>query len=253
MAIPRSVAAIGALGLLAQCGVASATMTTPETEAFNLTPAQVTFQVSNDSSQQPPVITNMNDGPALASSLLNFNKFNPGLGDLTAVTISFESTYSLGPGVRVTFVAENTDNLSTQFFADGSLALALTGSGFSDQTLDPTGSASCTSVPCSSTPPATTGNFDGTISPSLASFIGAGTFNLTVALSSALAPRIDPDNGTSFADNVTMDGTLDSNWAGNVSVVYTYNAAAAEVPEPLTLYLVVAGLVVIALLPRRRA
>jgi hypothetical protein len=87
MAIGRGdlVGSVAALALLAQCAVANATrMTTaPEIDMFNLTPAQVIFQVSNDGSNGGPVITNTNNGPKTASSLLNFDKFNPGLGVLT--------------------------------------------------------------------------------------------------------------------------------------------------------------------------
>jgi hypothetical protein len=77
-------------------------------------------------------------------------------------------------------------------------------------------SATCTAdhVACSCSDAPTTGSFNGTTSGLfLAPFIRPGTFDLTAGLSSALAPRISPDNGTGFDDNATMDGTLDSNWA----------------------------------------
>ena len=58
------------------------------------------------------------------------------------------------------------------------------------------------------------GNFNGTTSGlSLAPFMGNGTFNLSAALTSALLPRITPDNGTGFADNSTFNGTLDDGWS----------------------------------------
>ena len=260
MAIRRGdlVGSVGALLLATLCGVADATMMT-QTDPFDLTPSQVAFLVINDSSKNPPVITNTNNGPTSASNPpLNFNQFNPGLGSLTGVAISFTSTYSLGPSLKVA-IASGSNTPLTDYFADGTLTLSLTGTGFIPlQSLspNPTASATCTTdtSPCSSSPPPTTGNFSppSTSGVSLSPFIGTGTFDLTAEISSALAPRISPDNGTSFSDNATMNGTLDSNWKGSVSVIYTFDAPATGVPEPLTLSLVVTGLVGIALLPRRR-
>jgi hypothetical protein len=260
MAIRRGdwLAAATALALLTHCVAANALLmtTAPETETFDLTPEQVVFQVSNDGAE-PPVIINTNNGPTTTQSLLNFNQFDPSLGVLSGVTISFASEYTLAPSLSVTFFPDSFNLDPIDYFADGSLDLSLTGPGLiSAQSLGPTASATCTATdePCNSSDPPTIGNFDGSTSGlSLAPFIGLGTFDLTAALSSALAPRIIPDNGTGFADNATMDGTLDSNWAGRVSVVYAYDAPATGIPEPLTLYLVVAGLLGIALLPRRRA
>ena len=99
--------------------------------------------------------------------------------------------------------------------------------------------------------------FNGTASLAamLASFSGSGTYNLTATLSSALAPRVDPDNETNpngFADNSTFDGALTHSWAGNVKVEYTYDPFPTPVPEPLSLYLLAAGLGGIALSRRRR-
>jgi hypothetical protein len=63
---------------------------------------------------------------------------------------------------------------------------------------------------------------------------------------------VTPDNGTGFADNSTLDGALNANWIGNVSLVYTYDAPATVVPEPLSLYLLTVGLGGLALSRRRR-
>jgi hypothetical protein len=256
------VRSVAALALLAQCLVANATpiTTAPETELFNLTPGQANFQVSNNSTTNPPVVTNTNSGPQSAGpTLLNFNQFNSALGVLTGVSVSFTSAYRLAPNLSVTFLSapDPFDPDLIQFFADGTLNLSLTGLGLiSAQSPGPlAASATCTTdhVACNPVVPPATGNFNGTTSGlSLAPFIGAGSYNLTVGLSSVLAPRISPDNGTSFADNATMNGTFDTNWAGSVSVVYTYEPFAT-VAEPARVYLILAGLAGIALLPRRRA
>ncbi len=244
----------GVFFFLMQCVAAQAiTMTTvPEIEAFNLSTTQVTFHVSNDSG----TITNNNNSPTSASQILTFNQFNSALGALTNVTITFTTSY----GATVTLSATNNgfDNGLIDFFADAKVDHTLTGIPLIvSQSSPQTFSAHCSAdeeASCSDTPPLNTSNFNGTagLASPLSSFQGPGTYDLTATLASALAPRVSPDNGTSFADNSTMDGTLNANWNGNISVVYTYDAPAAVVPEPLSLYLLVAGLGGIALSRRRR-
>lgn len=266
-AIGRSgrVASIAALGFVAQCGMANAAIitTAPEIENFSLSPAQTaTFHVSNtDPIQGPTVIVNNNSGPRNASALLNFNQFNTALGTLVSVAFTFQTNYALTPGLTVTFISEPdpAEPASVSFFADGSLGLSLSGPAGTISTQSAgalAASATCTAdhVACNASPSSTTGNFNGsTTGLTLAPFMGAGTFDLTAALVAALAPRVSPDNGTNFADNATMDGTFSSSWAGNVSLVYTYDTGpAGAVPEPFTIYLVLAALAGIALLPRRR-
>jgi hypothetical protein len=252
---------IGALALLAQCVVAHAIpMTTaPEIEPFTLTAQQVDFKVDNYSGT-PPVHTNTNTGPKTTSQLLTFNQFNSGLGILTGVSITYTSVYGAQASLVVGgYGADNATDTTTQFYADATLGHELTGGGLiSPQSSPQTFSANCsTSKPgssCNNVAPNNGINFNGTagLAAPLASFVGLGTFDLTAKLTSALAPRIDPDNGTGFADNNTIDGALNANWSGEVSVVYNYDSPATAVPEPLSLYLLVAGLSGIALSRRRR-
>jgi len=260
------VVSVAALAFAAHCGLGNAAIVTtaPEVESFNLTPAQTaTFHVSNS---QPPqgsaVIVNNNSGPRNASTLLNFNQFNTALGTLVSVAFTFQTSYALTPGLTVTFFSgpDADDPGFVNFFADGSLGLSLSGPAGTISTQSPgplAASATCGSdhLACNSSNGPTSGSFNGSTSGlTLAPFMGSGNFDLTAALTSALMPRVSPDNGTNFADNATMDGTLSSNWAGSVSLVYTYDTGpAGAVPEPFTLYLVLAALAGVALLPRRRA
>ncbi|HTN70635.1 MAG TPA: choice-of-anchor E domain-containing protein [Methylomirabilota bacterium] len=248
----------GIFAFLAKCAVANAiTMTTlPEIETFNLTAPQVpqvNFEVSNSDANTPPVKIDTNS-PQTASQVLTFNKFNTGLGTLTGVSITFTTSY--GATATVT-VPNNADSETITFFADAKIDHSLTGGFITPQSPPQQAfSASCQADPgktCESGPQSNNNTFNGTagLAAPLTSFNGPGTYDLTAALTSALAPRITPDNGTSFADNSTFDGTLNANWSGSVTVVYTYETGAA-VPEPLSLYLLVAGLGGLALSRRRR-
>jgi hypothetical protein len=265
------------LGLLAsvfatlvQCAVANA-LSIMQTQPFNLDAPQVTFQVSNVADPPPSTVTVTNNSPQSSSQLLTFNQFNPTLGNLTGVTITLTSEY----GVTVTVSATNNcagDDLSCDatvtFIAEttNSFSQKLSGSVISDLLSTPSlpFSASCTAPKvndngdpgtCNSGPQ-TSNNNDfsepASLVAALSAFSGAGTFDLTATISSALAPRVTPDNGTGFADNATFNGSLIHNWSGNVVVEYTYDPFVTPVPEPLSLYLLATGLGGIALLRRRR-
>jgi hypothetical protein len=249
----------GMFALLAECAVANAiTMTTlPETELINLTNSQITFHVENNGT---PPATVTNTGPGTASQVLTFDKFNTALGTLTGVKITFMTAY----GATATVTVDNNGDLQTiDFFADATIGHSLTGGFIVTQSSPQAFSASCEADPgdgCTSGPTLNNNNFNNTagvgLAAPLASFRndnGPPTYDLTATLTSALAPRITPDNGTSFADDTTFDGTLDNtSWNGSVSVVYTYDTGVRAVPEPLSLYLLVAGLGGIALSRRRR-
>jgi hypothetical protein len=231
------------------------TMTTvPEIEPFNLTAPQINFEVSNVNGK----VTVTTNSPQIVSQVLTFNKFNTGLGTLTGVTITFTTAY--GATATVSVVGSgNGDSETIDFFADATIGHSLTGGLIVTQSSPQSFSASCQADPgdtCASGPQPNNNTFNNLAGVGLAapvtSFNGPGTYDLTATLTSALAPRITPDNGTSFADNTTFDGTLNNtSWNGSVSVVYTYETGA-RVPEPLSLYLLIAGLGGIALSRRRR-
>lgn len=250
----------GILALVANGAVATAipVQTGPETESFTLATTltnnkQVTFSVIDQA-------TNSNS-PQIDSLPLTFNKFDAGLGNLLAVTITFSSIYNATATLTVVLNGEGED---VDFFSDALVNHTLTGAGLiAQQSAPPQAfSATCLAFDFDScdAPDASNNNVSfntpagGVGVGPLASFIGAGTtFDLTVELNSALTPRIVPDNGSSpFAESTEFNGTLDATWNGSVTVVYTYDDGRLPVPAPLGLYLLVAGLGVIALSLRRR-
>ena len=256
----------GVFAFLAECAVANALMTTETQFINNLSTTKITFTVENDGTDT--AVKPDTNSPQTATQTLTFNKFNNALGILTAVTITLTSDYD----VTVTVTATNrSDEIedgfeTTTFFAEtkNPFGQKLTGSAISDllPLTTPTFSASCvlntfgtTCVPDPTSQVSNNNDFSRTASLALplTSFSGPGTFDLVATLSSALAPRIFPDNDTgNFADNSTFTGTLTHRWDGKVDVVYTYNPFVTPVPEPLSLYLFAAGLGGIALSGRRR-
>ena len=259
MAANAWVRAIVVLVLIIQPLVASATMITLPPGSFDFVPGTVTFEVSNNDQNQPPV-TITNDGPAGASQTFTFTQFNPSFGTLNSVTISF--TTSFNDTLKIS--ATNNDMETIDFFNDSTLVMKLASLAFvTDQQLTAMVNLDCSAAgdggTCSAGPQMGSGTFTETLttppgtplSP-LSFFMGSGSFDLTASLSSSLMPRISPANGTDFAANSTFGGTLDSGWSGSVSVVYDFTPSSTFVPEPLTLYLLVGGLGGIALWRRRR-
>jgi len=251
----------GMFAILVQCAVANAVSitTAPETESFNLaTTPTVTFEVKTGSQLPPIPPVNTNNSPVINSSILTFDKFDTSLGTLTGVSITFTTTY----GATVTLSVTNDELFDLPppppdpFFADATIGHELTGSLISTMSSPQTLSATCAgdegagdldTSDCSASQSSNNNAFNGTagLAAALTSFNGPGTFDLTATLTSALSPR-----PREFVDNST--GTLQANWNGSVSVVYTYDNGVAAVPEPLSVYLLAAGLGGIALSRRRR-
>ena len=262
---------LGVLGLIATPVITSATLvtTSAQIQGFSLVNPAIHFQVVN----QDTIVNVTNSAPQSGSANLAFARFDGGLGTLTGVSITYTTTYGVTSAVQIIRAAP-LDVGTTTFFADGSFHLSLTGAGLIPAQLlndvaDAAASSTCTSTisinegkPVCTIQPGTgpvsnNGNFNGTASGGpLASFVGSGSFNLTATLLSDLAPRVSPDNGTGYADNATFDGSLDSAWNGSVSLAYTYDdapPATIDIPEPISIYLVLAGLGGLAFWKRRRA
>ena len=251
---------IVAIALLTQGVTANADFIT-QTESFNLSIAPFGFDVNNDGT--PPVsFTTTSPKNTDSGSALTFDKFNTGLGTLLGVTVTFQSTFGANATLSVTRseIVDTPDN-GFDFFADGLFGLSLTGAGLNQTLTGQTFGASCLDVlqnsSCSpGTPANASGAFDSAAPISLtptSSFEGpGGTFVLTAALASAINPRTEPDNGTHSIDNSTMVGTATNTWSGSVSVQYEYERSGGSVPEPMTLYLLLAGAAGIGLLRRRK-
>ena len=243
----------GLFALLADGPVANA-ITITQIESITLTAPQAVYTVTKTTEDATATVTNNSvPNPQTASQALTFNRFDSGLGTLTGVTITFATIYN----ATVTVTVENNgDSSGIEFFSDGSVSHSLTSA---DGLIDPQSSPQLLSASCIAaldagcpgtqddngisfdTPPGGVG-----LDP-LASFIGSGTFDLTATISSVLTPRIEPDNGTAFADNSTFGGTLDATWNGTVTVAYIFETDGTSVPVPSSLYLLVAGLGGIAL------
>lgn len=244
----------GVFAILVQWAVANAVpiTTQPQIEPFTLdTNPTVTFSVITGEGN-PPKVDTTNNGPVINSTqplTLVFNKFDTSLGNLTGVSITFTTTY----GATVTLNATNEEVVGQDaFFADGTIKHELTGSLISLQSSTQTLSATCSADingDCTDSKSSNNNAFSNTLSFSgmqdVIPFEGPGTFELTATLTSALAPR-----ARDAVDNST--GTLDANWNGNVSVVYTYDNGVAAVPEPLSICLLLGGLGGIAISRRRR-
>lgn len=216
--------------------------TAPQQLTLSLSGVQVEFSVVNANG----IVTNTFNGPQTPSQTLSFEKFNPALGILTGVAISFTTAYSATATVNATNNSGNT----IQFFADASLGHILSGNEIVAQSSPQTLSAGCTTAStCNASVPGSN-SFSGTaaLALPLTSFTGAGLFNLTATLSGDLGPRTIPDAGPAFPINTTISGTLSANWDGTVAVVYTYDTPISGVPEPSTFCLVFAGLAGLGLL-----
>ena len=251
----KMVRTLAAGSLVAYATILNASVVVNQSALFGLTPAQVRFLVVNNGVSA----TNSNNGPQGASQALSFLQFDPTLGTLTGVTISFMTTFNATSNLFVTERAN--DSAPPVFFADGSLSFKLSGTSLiPDQLSSQAVSANCgfpnpvlSTATCSDNQ-SISGNFNSSISgASLAPFIGSGNLALTAELSDTLAPRVAPDNGTGYSDNATMEGTLIGSWDGSVSVAYTYDVPPTPAPEPVTLYLLAAGLGGIVFYRRRRA
>src|SRR5262245_1384577 len=246
---------VGAVALLIQRATVNALFTAPEFEAFNLSTSPFGFTVENKGNGTPATVTNT--GPKTLPASLTFDQFDSGLGNLLGVQVAYRSEYS----ANATLNATVREAPAVTFSAEGAYSLSLTGPGglneLLSKTIVPTCSVDEPPDTCSNTAtqPVTAFNTSSAINlPPLSSFIGTGTFILTATLASAINPKEPSDNGTNFADNATFAGTLSNNWAGNVAVRFIYEKGATTgVPEPITLYLLLAGAGGIALIRRRPA
>jgi len=193
----------GVFAILVQCAVANA-VSTAQTLSFDLTTPTVTFQVTNNNGTVTTMPATLPVPPGTDSDPLTFTKFDTTLGTLTAVTISFTTTeYS----ATVTVQANNQGSDPATFFADATMDRSLTGAVITSATSQQMFNANCStdpnppiggSTPVPSCNDSTTNNLafsDTAVAGALSLFNGPGTFDLTAALSSTLAPRVTPDNG----------------------------------------------------------
>jgi hypothetical protein len=251
----KLVRSVGAVALLTQCAAVNALFTPLETEPFNFTTSQLTVTVVDGD-----IPGRTTQGLATILQPLTFDKFNTGLGDLLGVEVTYQSSFGVTTTVNATFEDIDPNQGSISFSAASSVQRTLTGSGL-NQPSSTSHSVSCVideTQPLNTCPDSdsTNGTFNSAAPISLlplADFFGPGTFVLTATLDRAVTPDIDP-NSPALADNSTMTSTVSTTWEGSVSVRFEYQEnPTSTVPEPITLYLLLAGAGGIALSRRRVA
>jgi hypothetical protein len=180
------------------------------------------------------------------TEVLDFNKFDPTLGTLISMTISFSGLARTQGDFLV-----NQDNPELPFETTWRRLLDLSISGLPFNLVLPyqvlSGNASCSGVPAS-LPTSCGGHYDvlqgSADSPAVDNWqIGPGTFAMTLVLTN--------NSSVLSSSNVTSAiwTPLGDSFIGNMRVTYDY--IPSDAPEPGTLALLAAGIGAFAFLKRR--
>lgn len=232
----------GAGILLGGAGFAQADTTAPQTQSFLV--GQETL-VPRDSLS--------------GSQTLTFNGFNSALGTLTGVAVTL-LTSEIGTGGTVYVSLSGGEGFSPgpdYAAAPITAGLSATGPGllgFGGQMFGSTSCSANTDGFCSNSAPMSVDSSpDGTasvISPDLAPYM-LSTFDIVLAMD-PFGPA-EGDVVLCFNSNIsgfaTCTGEASASWAGDISVVYSYDAAS---PEPASIALLAGGLGALGTLRRRR-
>lgn len=179
-----------------------------------------------------------------ATSPISFNRFNPTLGTLLGVTLSFEAVSD----TMVRLSNSTTSQQSWQVTPGGSASLS--GNGFTLSSSYSDAASTLVLGPRLPSGAPRTLNLGSpgfysdsdTLTAGLAPFIGAGAVEFTFA---ALNQWIV--NGTGG------DAIFDPDaYTGSATIAYSYELPAGLIPEPATWGLLIAGFVLVGLTARRR-
>lgn len=207
-----------------------------------VTPAAAVTQISQ--TVAIPATTASVTAPG-ATANIGFSQFNPTLGTLLGVTLSFNASSN----TTVTFVNNTPQSRNWTFTPKGTASLSGNGFTLSDTETGPTINRTLAQRFGPGNPRTATVNFAGTYSDSetLASgfvpFIGTGNVQFTFA---ALNQWTVIGSGGGF--NFNPDS-----YAGNATLVYDYQLAPYEpAPEPAAWAMMLAGFAAVGYAARRR-
>jgi hypothetical protein len=179
------------------------------------------------------------------TSLVSFNQFNPTLGTLLGVTLSFDATSN----TSVNFVNNTPQSRNWAFTPKGTASLSGNGFNLSDTETGLTVNRTLAARFGPSNPRTGTVSFGGTYSDTetLASgfvpFLGTGNVQFTFA---ALNQWTAAGSGGGFSFSPDT-------YAGNATLVYDYQLAPYEpAPEPAAWAMMIAGFAAVGIAARRR-
>ena len=235
------------LGLVASLltGLAAQAAPVVQTSSFDISPVLVTFTVND------PDNGNTYSGAKSAQRAMAFNRFNAALGTLNSVVLEYVTTLSRTSTTDV-WTNSTATGQPNNGFSTGTVTAGFLGTVPDVTVAFQHAGTSCTPNPANDGRCTSTLNQSGAVNDQLflpqASVIGTGTFNLTALLTNDLTPPV-------LNDNATVNGTVDSEWRGTLTLTYNYtpSTSGGSTPEPASLALVAAaGLASVVAWRRRR-
>lgn len=194
------------------CAQAAPMTTAAQVKLYTLSTGEATRERSKDIYTGD--LTETKSNPAVAQSVLSFDKFDTSLGTLLGVDFSWSKD---GGRRSLSFEVTGTETDGYDNHADALFTLALSGAGLitvpaQTQTLHVKCSilaiTGCTDAKGIVSAGAVVTTFQG-LEPLLGNFAGPGTFDLTAQLTADITDLTDPDNGTSIARaNARSTGSL---------------------------------------------
>lgn len=170
-----------------------------------------------------------------------YNLFNSALGTLTGVTITLTSNFPLGTEL-INFGNTGTVSASSDYNVGGIFTGTIDAVGY-------TCSGTCDDYPSPN------GTIDNTLDATytvpvgdLASFLGAGTGDMSIAQSIT----VNGSSDGSYEVRGRSNELFTQGWNGTVDVTYDYTPNTSSVPEPSSAILLFGGLATLAGFARRK-